>query len=300
MIMRNAARNSPRFADVLQDLMIRQKPARNQERGPLLLSGWIEHGDLQSVIKLSLSITRGCMRHLVYLIHHLGSCLQGSDTPIAASLLPEYREHMKGLIHGQIAARQSCPIEGLGAKLSHADHLLYLIVDQLARSSGSAAAEESLSYIFPGRPGSLKLSGSITLPEIRFLRRLTDSIGSQPRKIGALLHILFLSLAVGTVQHGGDTLKSSCHELQRQYRAHLISKAMKTIVRNRISNDAEHGKAVTCSGCMSGDGSSLFREMFDVMSDEYLVKTAVTYVQYSMNQERMPSVSERKEPECMG
>lgn len=298
--MRSVPRPSPRFADVLQDLMSQQKPARTQERGPLLLSGWIDSNDLRFLTKFSLAITRGCVRHLVYLSHHLGSCLQGSDVPIAASLLPEYRDHMKALFHGQIASRQSCPLEGLGAKLYHANHLLYMIVEQLSRSSGSVTGEESLSYISPGGSQSLKFSGSISRSEIRFMRRLADSLGNQPQKIGILPHILFLSLATGMVQKGGEGSVNSCVEMQRKYRAHVTAKAAQILVRNKITSDVTDGKEATCSECLSGKGTSLFRDIFDVMADEYLVKTAAVYFHYSLNQETLPSVSERKEPEYAG
>jgi len=298
--MRTVPRPSPRFADVMQDLMSHQKSVRAQDRGPLILSGRIDSNDLRFLTRFSLAITKGCMRHLVYLGHHLGSCLQGSDVPIAASLLPEYREHMKALFHGQIASRQSCPLEGLGGKLYHANHLLYMIVDQLSRSSGSVTGEESLSYISPGGAQSLKFSGGISRSEIRFLRRIVESLGSLPQKIGIVPHILFMSLATGMLPKEREGQMNSCVEVQQKYRSHVTERTVKILVRNRLQLDVTDGKGATCGECLSGNETSLFRGVFDAMADEYLVKTAAVYLHYTLNQETVPSVADRKEPEYAG
>lgn len=288
---------SSRFAVVLQDLMSQQRLTQSQERGPLIISGCIDHDDLRFLIKLSLSLTRGCVRHLVYLCHHLGGCLQGCDANIAASLIPEYRDQMKAISHELIVSRQSCPLEGLGKKLSHANHLFYLIMNKLARSSGRFTREESLSYIIPGDSRSLKLNGSITLSEIRFLRRLADSLCIHPQKTGILPHILFMSLAAGILEKGGEPPRSSCSEIQRKYRAYITAKTIRLMVKNQMMSVVMDGKGTTCRECLSGSGSSFFREIFDTVADEYLVKTAASYLEHMINKEAAPSMTERKKPE---
>jgi hypothetical protein len=273
--MKTAAmrKNPPSFEDVPECVRLGDAARDGRSDGALVLRGWLRARDLAPVIKQSFLLSKGCVRHLLYLASHTGSYLDARQARLNV-LLNAYRRSLTQALwsvapHGG----GECRIELLRPRLTQANHLLYLFLRRLTSSGERDGAHSPpVASLFPCPPHALRLDTTIAPGTIGLLSSLLRSWeeGACPP---VLLHALFLSLfhaeRVGApfFDSGGS---------HARYRSHVVRSCMRQYLLLRSAAPSPE----RCPPHCSADRPSLpcLRAIFDVKADECLVRVAGDYL----------------------
>ncbi len=256
-----------RFRDILEDLKV--SALRESESIPLSLKGWLNSGELDLLNKQALSLSRGCIRHVLYLVLHLGNYLNCHNEGFLNGLICEYRHGFKKALWSLLAGNRECPLSCLQERLEPLDHLLHVIIERLKPSGPYARRDDEIASIYPCPRHALSYTTTIHLNDIRIIR--TIMAGRRYDKLSSLYaHLLFLLVMQGLASEGEETGK--IRKNQERYRDSLKERLLKQLLKER---HAEIG-ARPASRC-GRDGVICYGSVFDLQADEWLIKIASDY-----------------------
>jgi hypothetical protein len=272
--MKTSSRTSGRkFIEVLNDVKAQVMPGPDL-REPLLISGRLEGRDLEFIIKQAFSLTRGCLRHLFYLVLHMGIPSKCIDVAILTSLIQEYRHEFLKALWGAYVQRQKCGIEVLMTRLEHVDHLLYLVAQRLVLCYGRRHEPQDFAQFPPSSPRGIELEGTISYYKASFLKRARPFSREEGPSESLFRHLFFLSLLQGRVKHEGAP-GLSC--MQDAYSTTMQRALMGYLAR---TPPGDHQEALQEVDCLSRCECCRHwcRKVFDLRADEHLVKIGSHYM----------------------
>jgi hypothetical protein len=266
------AKSSLKFRDILDEM--KSKRLHDSGKTPLSLRGWLNYSELDLLNKQALALSRGCIRHVLYLVLHLGNYLNCHNEGLLNGLICEYREDFKKLIWNQLAPGRECSITKLQERLEPLNHLLHVIVERMKPSGPYSRREDEVTSLYPCPRHALPYSNVIHLHDIQFIRTIMTSRRKEEELPPLFTHLLFLMSMQGFVSPGaeGHTTRKN----QEKYRDLLKEKLLKMLVTRADREKCAEGSARSrCA--LEGSSPLCFTTVFDVQADEWLIKIACAY-----------------------
>lgn len=264
-----------KFSEVLNDVKKRSVSEKIIMAEPLYAKAWTDVNDVDLIIKQSFSLTMGCTRHLLYLIKHTGNYLNRHDVGMLNALIDEYKKTFIMLIWGILAKRQGCRMSYLNNALTHVDHLLYLISKKLMlKNIVNPSQSEDLAVIYPCPEDAISFIGNISEYDIKFLDKVISSTGTSKTYPTLFNHLLFQIMFHGVIEEdyfSGSRLRF----LQLEYKKLLKENALRLYMDFSKSGESVSGESMF--DCLNGCNEGLFKRIFNLKSDEYLIKIAAEY-----------------------
>ena len=269
-------KENPRsFKDVLNEL--RTEKTGGKENPPLLFKSWITAHELDLLSKQAFTLSHGCIRHLLYLLLHTGNYLGHHDTNMLNSLIYEYKSFLLDSLFRAIPHRNECRIKFLSERISHANHLLYLIVHRMSFYYSDINIKDDIATIYPHPSGALGIQNSVSLQEIRFLKRMLSRLEKSNDFPPLFDHILFLTIIHGRTNNSDSGL-SRLHGLQAGYKSHVLKNILTFIYRKGTDSQDTRNSEQCTAGYVR---KSCYRKIFDTSAEEYLLKITGEYMVHS-------------------
>jgi len=256
-----------RFRDILEDM--RTFAVRESEKVPLSLRGWLTRGELDLLHKQALSLTRGCIRHVLYLVLHLGNYLNCHNQGLLNGLICEYRDGFKQILWGLLAGNGECPVSRLQERLEPLDHLLHVIIERLKPSSPYTRRDDDVASIYPCPRDALSYGTVIQARDIHCIR--TIMAGSRHEKLPPLYgHLLFLLVMQGLASRGEET--GQLRKNQERYRDSLKERLLRQLLA-----EGETAAGECRPGRCGRNSIPCYGPVFDLQADEWLIRIASDY-----------------------